>query len=67
MPLDAIWCIALISQPIADVMKLVDMLVLEASGVTRVGSSPTVRTNQPNLIVIIQKPSPWEPSSLAIP
>lgn len=32
------------SQPVADVMKLVDMLVLEASGVTRVGSSPTVRT-----------------------
>ena len=31
----------------ADVMKLVDMLVLEASGVTRVGSSPTVRTIAP--------------------
>lgn len=31
---------------IADVMKLVDMPVLEAGGVTRVGSSPTVRTMQ---------------------
>lgn len=31
-------------QAFADVMKLVDMPVLEAGGVTRVGSSPTVRT-----------------------